>query len=406
MGKDFHSELLSKVDEFGTASQERWREIKAENDALRERVELLETQRDIPRRSDDGARAPAFTLIDKEGKRYPALTKSQSFYEYVRALPGATEEGDFSLGEYVRGAMLGERKVASGAALVPTRIGAQIIDDVRAATALIRAGAATIPIEAPTNFARITADAVVYEHTEAATDITEGSPTFAAVVANPKTPASLIPLTLEVVADSPNLDAALRTSISAAMALKLDQLGIAVILADATIPDSSVAHDPATWSGTMLAVGAAMTANQTDTGRGGREQREPCCEAQHPRIDRRRMAGQAAPAREHARGSDYVHDGRCLAARRHPAWRRGRDAAGLDARNGSLRQADERPALLGRVHASRGDRASAEVAIHSAESSVTVKGRALTSSGARPGAIISSFLSPRRRPFEYEYYPR
>jgi hypothetical protein len=46
------------------------------------------------------------------------------------------------------------------------------------------------------------------------------------------------------------------------MALKLDQLGLAVILADATIPDSSVAHDPATFVGTLLAVGAAMTANQ------------------------------------------------------------------------------------------------------------------------------------------------
>jgi HK97 family phage major capsid protein len=55
----------------------------------------------------------------------------------------------------------------------------------------------------------------VYEHTEAAADISEGSPTFAAVTPNPKTLASLIPLSLEVVADSPNLDNALRTSIAA-----------------------------------------------------------------------------------------------------------------------------------------------------------------------------------------------
>jgi Phage capsid family len=256
------SAILEKINEFGDAVVSMRKAHEERIAALQERIEELETKRDAPRRSADNTGGPAFTLIDKEGRRFPALTKSQSFYEYVRALPGATEEGDFSLGEYVRGAMLGERKVASGAALVPTRIGAQIIDDVRAQTSLIRAGAATIPIEAPTNFARITADATVYEHTEATADISEGSPTFAAVTANPKTLASLIPLSLEVVADSPNLDAALRTSISAAMALKLDQLGLAVILADATIPDSSVAHDPATFVGTLLAVGAAMTANQ------------------------------------------------------------------------------------------------------------------------------------------------
>jgi HK97 family phage major capsid protein len=179
----------------------------------------------------------------------------------VRTLPRDGGDDGFSVGEYVRDAMMG-RKVASGTALVPTRIGAQIIDDVRAATVLIRAGAVTIATEGPTNLCRITGDPTVYEHTEGATDISESDPTVAAVALNPKTLAALVPLTLEVVQDSPNLDAALRTSISAAMALKLDQLGIAVVLADATIPDSAVAHDPADWTKVVLAVGAAVAANQ------------------------------------------------------------------------------------------------------------------------------------------------
>jgi hypothetical protein len=206
--------------------------------------------------------APAFELIDAEGARYPALTRKQSFAEYARTLPAQSDQdADFSLGEHVRSVMLG-RKVASSSALVPTLVGSRIIDDVRAQTALLQAGAVTIPISGPTNLARITADATVTEHTEAAADVSESNPTFAPVVLNPKTLACLIPLSLEVVADSPNLDAALRTSVSAAFALKLDQLGIAVILADANIPDSAAAHDPATFTGTMLAVGAAMAANQ------------------------------------------------------------------------------------------------------------------------------------------------
>jgi hypothetical protein len=256
------NQVLQKIDEFGTAVLEARKSADRQFSELLERIETIETKQEAPRAAKV-IDSPAFELVDAEGKRFPALKKEQRFSDYVRTQPEGEikEEGDFSIGEYVRGAVMG-RKVASGTALVPTRIGAQIIDDVRAAVALIRAGAVTIPIQGPTNLARVTGDATVIEHTGAAADITEGNPTFAAVTLNPKTLASLIPLSLEVVQDSPNLDNAIRTSVAAAMALKLDQLGIAAMLADSNIPDSAAAHDPATWSGTMLAVGAAMAANQ------------------------------------------------------------------------------------------------------------------------------------------------
>jgi hypothetical protein len=259
--KEMLEGTAAAFDDFKKHHNDKVNALRHDNDALRDRLEELEAKQGAPRatRSID---PPAFELIDKDGQRFPALTKAQSFHDYIRTLPASeNEDRDFSLGEYVRGAIMG-RKVASGTALVPTRIGAQIIDDVRAQTALIRAGAVSVPIQGPTNLARVTGDATVIEHTEAAADITEGNPTFVAVALNPKTLASLIPLSLEVVQDSPNLDNAIRTSVAAAMALKLDQLGIAAILADSNIPDSAAAHDPATWSGTMLAVGAAMAANQ------------------------------------------------------------------------------------------------------------------------------------------------
>jgi Phage capsid family len=230
---------------------------------LLERVETLETKNSAPRLNGKPSMESeaAYMLHDTEGKAYPALRKSQKMAEYVRTLEHSNDGADFNLGQHVREFVTG-RKVASGTALVPSLIGAQIFDDVRAQTVLIEAGATTIPISGPTNFARITADPTVIEHTEAANDITESSPTFAAVSANPKTLAALVPLSLEVVADSPNLDAALRTSIAKAFALKLDTLGLAVILADAAIPDSAVAHDPADWTKVVLAVGAAVAANQ------------------------------------------------------------------------------------------------------------------------------------------------
>jgi len=152
--------------------------------------------------------------------------------------------------------------VTSGPETVPTFVGAQIIDDVRARAVVVQGGSGTINIEAPTNLAKITADATVYQHTEATNDITEGAPTIVPVSLNPKTLACAIPLSMEVVADSPNLDAVLRTSISSAFALKIDTLSIATLLADTAIPKSAVAHDPVAWAGVLLAVGAALAANQ------------------------------------------------------------------------------------------------------------------------------------------------
>lgn len=208
---------------------------------------------------------PAYELITKDGKRYPALSKEQRVEDYLRGAGAGDEDKNFSLGQHVRDIVLGQ-KLVSSSALVPTYIGAQIIDDVRAQLSLIQAGAVTIPIDGPTNLARITGDPTVVAHAEGANDITESNPTFAAVALNPGSLAALVPLSLEVVQDSPNLDAALRTSIAAAFALKLDTAGLATILADAAIPDSGSAHDPALWgtatTGTLGAVAAAMALNQ------------------------------------------------------------------------------------------------------------------------------------------------
>src|SRR5262245_59162892 len=114
--------------------------LKDDNARLLDRIEAVEAARSSPGRTGPNnthGDPPAYELIDKEGKRYPALTKAQRLTDYARTLATEGENQDFSLGEHVRGIMLG-RKVSSGPALVPQRVGAEIIDAVRAQLALIR----------------------------------------------------------------------------------------------------------------------------------------------------------------------------------------------------------------------------------------------------------------------------
>lgn len=51
-------------------------------------------------------------------------------------------------------------------------------------------------------------------------------------------------------------------SVNHVFAVKLDALALATLIADANIPESSVAHATATRAGTMLALGEAMAAKQ------------------------------------------------------------------------------------------------------------------------------------------------
>jgi HK97 family phage major capsid protein len=197
-------------------------------------------------------------LTTADGRKLPMLAREQKATDLYR-----TNDSDgFTLGEFARDAIVGSRKAQSSAALVPTFIGGQVIDMVRARTVIVEAGAGTILIDGPTNLARLTSGPTVYQHTEAATDIVESDIFAAPVTLNPKLLAVNIPLTVEVVADSPNLDAVLSMALAGAFAAKLDALCIATLLADTGIPDSAAGQDPAVWAKLLEAVGAALALNQ------------------------------------------------------------------------------------------------------------------------------------------------
>ncbi|MGE4124471.1 MAG: phage major capsid protein [Pusillimonas sp.] len=199
----------------------------------------------------------AFSVM-VEGKELPVLRKAAQMARLYRKESGAE---NFSIGAYVTDVMTG-RKAASSAAVVPTFVGAQIVDKVRAASTIVRAGAGTIPIDGPTNLAKITGDPTVYQHTEATDDISESDVTIVPVTLNPKALVAIIPLTLEVVQDSPNLDAVLQVAIANAFAAKVDALTLATILADTNIPTSAAGQDPAVWAKCLEAVSSALGVDQ------------------------------------------------------------------------------------------------------------------------------------------------
>jgi len=196
-----------------------------------------------------------------EGRQIPIL---ESRDRMTDCFPRPTDEaGLWSLGDYVRSNM-GIRtatSVVSGPATVPTFIGSRIVDRVRAKARVIQAGSVTIPLEGKTNLCKIVSDPTVYQHTEGVADVQESLPVFAPVTLDPGTLVALVPLSMEIVQDSPNLDDALSVSISAAFASKLDTLCMATILADTDIAKSTVAEDPASWPGLMLAVKSMLGAN-------------------------------------------------------------------------------------------------------------------------------------------------
>jgi hypothetical protein len=248
--------VLDQLDSMA-AKADAWRAAKATE--IEEMKTALEDMQKRANRPNMGGAAVGEIkhLTAADGRKLPLLASHQKAGDLYR-----DDKTEFNLGDFCRDAVVGSRKAASGAALVPLGVGSQIIDSVRARTVLIAAGSGTIVVDGPTNLARLTTDPTVYQHTEAANDIVESDIVAEPVTLNPKLLAVLVPLTVELVQDSPNLDQLLTTALSGAFAAKLDALGIATLLADVDIPESQAGQDPAVWLKVLEAVGSALALDQ------------------------------------------------------------------------------------------------------------------------------------------------
>lgn len=203
---------------------------------------------------------------DVGGLKASKTTKGESCFllqKGQRISQRGADVGDFDLGEFVKDAVVGSRKaMGTGPALVPLGVSDMVIDAVRDRSVVTLAGAQTLVIDGPTNLARINGDPDVIQHTENTDDITESDIDLGYINANPKLLAAVIPLSEELVQDSPNLDRVIQMALAGAFAEKLDGLSIAKLLADVAIPKSAAAQDPAKWAKVLEAVGSAMALKQ------------------------------------------------------------------------------------------------------------------------------------------------
>lgn len=255
------NELESTIQKLGESFKGFTAKHNQQQDKIQKRlddVELNQNRIQVPGKKtepDSGFSFQKFA-ITIEGQRLPVISKGQNLTDFYKS-----DESEFSLGDFVKANMgLRSKAVTRGPETIPTLTSMNIIDAVRAKSRVIQAGSMTIAIQDKTNLLRITGDPTVYEHTEGASDISESEPSFTNVELDPGALVAAVPLSMELVQDSANLDAALKTSISAAMALKLDTLALATILADGNIPTNdgnspATGRDCATWAGVLSAVG-------------------------------------------------------------------------------------------------------------------------------------------------------
>lgn len=244
------SELKSLLEKQGDAINA----FKADQAA---RLDEIEKRMNRPAAAGSSDAGKPRMLKAADGREFQLLTKGDR-------LSSGSESSEFSIGEYVRDCIVGSRKSAmgSGPALVPTSVSDRVIDDVRAVSAIGNSGAPTIMIDGPTVFARINGDPDVIQHVENAEDLATSVVDVGPVTVNPQLLVALVPLSEELVVDSPNLNQVLQTSIAAAFAQKLDELVIAKALADAAIYKTENALGTVRWLNILGHLSAASAVTQ------------------------------------------------------------------------------------------------------------------------------------------------
>ena len=269
------NEIQNAIKDYHQQTKEGFNELQGKFEAIEQTVNSLSSDltdiktsnRDprVPTLPDtkEGEEDPQSFIVNVKGQDIPTLKNNQKVSNYF---PNTEKDANRDyLANYVKqqmGIRLPSNAVVSGDGIVPQHTASSIIDQVRAKSTISRAGASTVIVDGTTQFARVTGDQTVYEHTEGATDISESDVSFDAVAASPITLVAAVPLSMEVVEDSENLNNLLNMSLSAAFAQKQDSMALTKILADTNIPTSAAGQATDTWAGILTAVTAALAADQ------------------------------------------------------------------------------------------------------------------------------------------------
>lgn len=183
-----------------------------------------------------GHAARAFTV---DGAELPLLRREQRCCDAWprRMLPGGINPQELRFGRIVKGIATGdwsdaqaERRALSvgmgseGGFLVPSEVSDRFIDLARSKSVIMEAGALTLPLNAAeTTIGRLDTDPTATWKAENQTITEDTAMRIGAYTLRPKTLASLVALSVELVADGQNLEQIVENAISAAMALQLDQ---------------------------------------------------------------------------------------------------------------------------------------------------------------------------------------
>jgi HK97 family phage major capsid protein len=217
--------------------------------------------------------ATATDFVDpRSGQPVAVLAPEQRMVDLAEPSP----DGPLSLAKFVRGIVTGkwrgaerelqamnEGSLGSGGYLVPTPLSSQIIDKVRNACVMVRAGSRTIPMDSQTlSIARVapTGDPTAAWHAENAA-ITASDMGFEAVKFQAQTLACIVTASVEVLEDATGLDAVVADAMGRVLAIELDR---ACLRGSGTSPEpkgirnqSNVVVDSTTFTTNGSVIGAA-----------------------------------------------------------------------------------------------------------------------------------------------------
>lgn len=217
-------------------------DLMAEHDRLGRKIRALEAE-DLsdpnwPKGEDTSAPGADDGMGDKQVLKPFGARHGQSI-RTVSARPKDHRDQyeNLPLGDYLRAIVRGgktdlERRAlaegtdSAGGYTVPEFLSSQMIDALRAASVVSRAGAMTMPLTSKDNLiAKVLTDPSPGWRAEAAA-IPEGDPTFGVVNMQPKALGVLVKVSWELMADSINMQTELPRVLTAAMATELDRVAL------------------------------------------------------------------------------------------------------------------------------------------------------------------------------------
>ncbi len=173
----------------------------------------------------------------KDGREVRAVRSNESFAAAVRSGTPGGPGSDISVGQFIRSMITGARSPAEqralaettqsgGAYLIPTPLATELIDVLRNATQVVRAGAVTIPMDSATlSFARAKADPAVAWKVEL-NPIVPADPGLEGVILTAHTLVGMTIISVEVAEDAIGGEQVIADMLGKALALELDRVAL------------------------------------------------------------------------------------------------------------------------------------------------------------------------------------